>query len=128
MEQNHEIFLYKYIDKINQLNNTNIQIDDILKVLYDDILIHFKQRSEIKEKIEHFKEIKKISELENKCNEYQKEINNLEEGLDKGDKNIIENLKQKYIKKTSFIFSTTRSHKVDGILMITKMINVKIII
>ena len=102
LEQNHEIFLYKYIDKINQLNNTNIQIDDILKVLYDDNIIGFKQISEMTEKIEHFEEKIKDSELENKYNECEKEINNLEEGLDKGDKNIIENLKQKIYQKDFF--------------------------
>ena len=66
------------------------------------ILISFKEISEKEEKIEYIKEIKKISELENKYNEYEKEINNLEKGLDKGDKNIIENLKQKIYQKDFF--------------------------
>ncbi len=116
-EQNRETFLYKYIDNINKLNNTNIQIDDILKVLYDDILFrnknkkfldiekrYEKRNEQFKKKFEeHFSYYFKNSEFENKFNEYMKEQDNLWEGLKKGDKNIIEILKRKIYQKEFFI-------------------------
>jgi hypothetical protein len=86
-EQNRETFLYKYIDNINKLNNTNIQIDDILKVLYDDILFRNKNKKflDIEKRYEkrneqfkkHFPYYFKNSEFENKFNEYMKEKDNL---------------------------------------------------